>query len=219
MLWTNPLLLLTLLLENYMIRSDLFAWDLDDRIVALERQTGVVFAGRAVRAKELNIKTNELPNETIAQLTRDTHTLLTEIIFYERVVEWSGDCAAFLKELSAKVTDITSEKEYGRESSLRKGFRDVEENVDLLMASAKSMCGFQAGLKQRVQSQINVVNHPFPLKIESVSNRFQLYSFIAQIENSLNAKIAVSSVRDSSAMKTLALITTIFFTRNLHRCM
>jgi len=42
------------------------------------------------------------------------------------------------------------------------------------------------------------------------ANTEKLYSFIAQIDNSLNAKIAVSSARDSSAMKTLALITTLF---------
>jgi glutamate-1-semialdehyde 2,1-aminomutase len=38
----------------------------------------------------------------------------------------------------------------------------------------------------------------------------QLYSYIAQTDNPINAKIAVSSARDSSAMKTLALITTVF---------
>jgi len=38
----------------------------------------------------------------------------------------------------------------------------------------------------------------------------KLYSFTAQIDNSINAKIAVSSARDSSAMKTLALVTTVF---------
>jgi glutamate-1-semialdehyde 2,1-aminomutase len=37
-----------------------------------------------------------------------------------------------------------------------------------------------------------------------------LYSYIAQTDNPINAKIAVSSARDSSAMKTLALITTVF---------
>jgi hypothetical protein len=40
--------------------------------------------------------------------------------------------------------------------------------------------------------------------------RFKPYSVIAQIDNRPNAKMAASSSRESTAMKTLAFITTLF---------
>ena len=82
--WSHPVLLPILLLHNYMSRSDLFAMDLDDQVVALERQTGVVFAGRTVRSHEASIDPEKIPRDTIKNLTRDMHTLLTEIIFFEK---------------------------------------------------------------------------------------------------------------------------------------
>jgi hypothetical protein len=63
----------------------LFAWDLGDQVVALERQTGIVFAGRIVVENEGNIDPEKIPRDKIRTLTRDMHTLLTEIIFFEGV--------------------------------------------------------------------------------------------------------------------------------------
>lgn len=188
--WNNPMLLPMILLENYMMRSDLFAHDLGDQIVGLERQTGVVFAGRTVNSHELAIEPEQIPKGGIRKLTQDMHTLLAEIIYYERCVEWSLDCTGFLENCTRELSKSTlpDDKKY-----LKNETQEVLETIEYLAASAKSMCGFQRALKERVHSQIGV-----------------LYSFTAQIDNSINAKIAVSSARDSSAMKTLALITTIF---------
>ncbi|TVY51394.1 hypothetical protein LCER1_G005876 [Lachnellula cervina] len=188
--WANPMLLPIILMENHMIRSRLFAHDLDDQVVALERQTGVVFAGRSVRPKELAIQPEQIPKVSIRKLTQDMHTLLTEIIFYERVLEWSFDCADSLQKCTRELSKSTLPES---RTGLYESNRDILETIEYLAASRKSMSNFQRTSKERVQSQIGV-----------------LYSFTAQIDNSINAKIAVSSARDSSAMKTLALITTIF---------
>ncbi|CZR69349.1 uncharacterized protein PAC_19249 [Phialocephala subalpina] len=180
--WTHPLFLPILLVYNYRIRSHLFAWDLDDQVVDLERQTGVVFAGRTVRTKETSVLPESIPREKIRDLTKYMHTLMAEIIFFERVVEWTSDCNDWLESVADELYQLKVEKD-----------SEILEMIQFMRSDAKNFKGLVRALKERVQSQINV-----------------LYSYIAQIDNSINAKIAVSSARDSSAMKTLALITTVF---------
>lgn len=205
--WSHPILLPILLLQNYISRSNIFAWDLDDQVVALERQTGVVFAGRTVVASERSIDPEKMPRDKIKELTKDMHTLLTDIIFFERVVAWTVDCAAFL-EKSLKEIDMVEVQ--GREiNEWRRENREILEMLESIGTDAKSLCWLQKSLKERVQSQIGVVSGIPPQSLKQ-SLMKQLYSFVAQIDNSINAKIAVSSARDSSAMKTLALITTVF---------
>jgi len=154
-LWTNPMLLPTIILENYILRADLFAWNLDDQVVDLERQTGVVFAGRDVRIEERKIKSTDIPKQTIEKLTREMHTLHTQIIFYQRMVEWSVDCAKFLEGCANEFWSFTEYQIRRRES--RRPFRELSENLEFLHTTARQMCGQQGGLKQRIQSQIDVV--------------------------------------------------------------
>jgi hypothetical protein len=154
--WGHPVLLPILILHNYMFRSDLFATDLDDQVVALERQTGVVFAGRTVRSHEGNIDPEKIPRDTIKTLTKDMHTLLTEIIFFERVVNWTVDCAAFLEKVVKEGEDTEVE---GRERiTLVREDREILEMLESIGAHAMSLCACQKSLKERVQSQINVVS-------------------------------------------------------------
>ena len=207
--WGHPILLPIILLENYMQRSNLFAWDLGDQVVALERQTGVVFAGRTVFENEGNIDPEKIPRDKIRTLTRDMHTLITEIIFFERVVTWMVDCVGFLEKSGREID--TAEVEGQDKNARRRENREILEMLECIRADALCLCGYQKSLKERMQNQINVVCCHCPKPPEYITVLMeQLYSYIAQIDNSINAKIAVSSARDSSAMKTLALITTVF---------
>jgi hypothetical protein len=146
--WTNPMLLLVLLLENYTFRSHLFAWDLDDQVVALERQTGVVFAGRTAGSRAKSHTPESIPRDKIQVLTEDMHSVLTEIIFFERVVAWIVDCSSFL-EKSIGEMDLAGKGD---------GMIEILEFLGHISATATGMCGFQKSLKERVQSQINVVS-------------------------------------------------------------
>jgi hypothetical protein len=153
--WEHPALLPIILVENYISRSNLFAWDLDDQVVALERQTGVVFAGRLASASIGNIDPEKIPKNTIRDLTRDMHTLLTQIIFFERVVAWMVDCAAFLEKA---VRELDATEVEGRErNEWRRANREILEMLESIRADATSLCGLQKSLKERVQSQIGVV--------------------------------------------------------------
>jgi hypothetical protein len=153
--WGHPVLLPILILHNYNFRSDLFATDLDDQVVAVERQTGVVFAARTVRLHEGNIEPEKIPRDTIKTLTKDMHTLLAEIILFERVVKWTADCAAFLEK---SVREIEGTEVEGRErDTLRRENREILEMLESIGTHAMSLAACQKSLKERVQSQINVV--------------------------------------------------------------
>ena len=119
----------TVLLSNYLTRANLFAWNLDDKLIGVEKQTGVVFAGRNIEALEFTTDAVELPKSRITILTRDMHTLQTEIIFYQRVVEWSDECADFLASLTMRLLSGG-----GRE---RASYQEILESVEYLKQMAK----------------------------------------------------------------------------------
>lgn len=146
--WTHPLLLPVLVAHNYRIRSHLFPLDLNDQVVALERQTGVVFAGRVVKAEELNMLPENIPRQKIRRLTRDMHPLMTEIIFFGGVVEWITTCGEWLEALVKQVDDLDIVEERNNE---------ILEMVTYWRSDSESLLGHQKSLKERVQSQINVV--------------------------------------------------------------
>jgi hypothetical protein len=165
--WANPILLPIVLLENYQIRSHLFAHDLADKVVELERQTGVVFAGRTVNPSEFDIHPENIPKVGIRKLTQDIHTLLTEIIFYERVAEWSFDCAIFLEKSTTQLRNCLLPE---NKKKLVGETRETLETIEYLTASCKSMVGFQRSAKERVQSQIGVVGCPSAPHLDSFTD-------------------------------------------------
>ena len=98
--------------------------------MALERQTGVVFAGRTVRANEGSIDPERIPRDKIRTLTKDMHTLLTEIIFFERVVNWAVDCAAFLEKSVKELDGLEAEAQENH--VLRRENREILDMLESL---------------------------------------------------------------------------------------
>ena len=186
-LWAHPLLLPTILLKNYKNRSEVFTRMLDDQVVSLEHSIGVTFAGRLSAVPQLP----KVPSRgDMRKLTMGTHTVLTDIIFVSRVVAFNSKAAAYLLRTG---DEINSQLPPQRRVSLLHPSRELRETAQHMEFSATSVQGFCANLKERVSSQIQV-----------------LYSISAQTDNRLSARIAVSSGRDSTAMKTLAFITALF---------
>ena len=86
------------------------------------------------------------------------HTVLAEVIFFERVVEWSFDCANFLEKSTRELSkSLLPENRRG----LVRENRVMLESIEYLAATGKSMLGFQRSSKERVQSQIGVVGRAF----------------------------------------------------------
>ena len=190
-LWAHPLLLPTILLKNYKERAEAFTWVLDDLVVGLENSIGVTFAGRLRRNLATARQNPKLPSRSdMRQLTMGTHTVLTDLIILSRVVAFNRDSAAYLLRTS---DGISSHLTPQRCASLIHASRELRDTAKYMECSSNSLQGFCANLKERVLSQIQV-----------------LYSVSAQTDNRLSARIAVSSGRDSTAMKTLAFITALF---------
>ena len=190
-LWAHPLLLPTILLKNYKERAEVFARTLDDLVVGLENSIGVTFAGRLRRKLATAPQNSKLPSRSdMRQLNMGTHTVLTDLIFLSRVVSFNLDGAEYLLKASDEISCQTTPQ---RCASLVPASRELRETAKYMEFSSKSLQGFCTNLKERVLSQIQV-----------------LYSVSAQTDNRLSARIAVSSGRDSTAMKTLAFITALF---------
>ena len=190
-MWAHPLLLPTILLKNYKERAEVFTWTLDDYVVGLENSIGVTFAGRLRRKLATAPQNPKLPSRNdMRQLTMGTHTVLTDLIFLSRVVSFNRDGAAYLVKIS---DEISCRMPPQRCASLFHASRELRDTAKYMEFSSNSLQGFCANLKERVLSQIQV-----------------LYSVSAQTDNRLSARIAVSSGRDSTAMKTLAFITALF---------
>lgn len=190
-LWAHPLLLPTILLKNYKNRAEVFTRMLDDQVVSLEHSIGVTFAGRLRRDMSAVPQLPKVPSrDDMRKLTMGTHTVLTEIIFLSRVVAFNCNAAAYLLQTG---DEINSQLPPQRRVSLLHPSRELRETAQHMEFSSTSVQGFCSNLKERVLSQIQV-----------------LYSISAQTDNRLSARIAVSSGRDSTAMKTLAFITALF---------
>ena len=192
-LWAHPLLLPTILLKNYKNRAEVFARMLDDQVVSLEHSIGVTFAGRLRR----DMSTTPIPQlpkipsrDAMRELTMGTHTVLTELIFLSRVIAFNCHAAAYLLKTA---DELPSHLPPQRHLSLLHPSRELRETAQHVSFSSTSLQGFVSNLKERVSSQIQV-----------------LYSISSQTDNRLSARIAVSSGRDSTAMKTLAFITALF---------
>ncbi len=155
--WTNPMLLPTLFLDTYQYRAKIFAFDLTDQVTALEQQTGVVFAARTVKRSEMDVNPEEMPREKIRKLTQEMHTLLTEIILFETVTSWLIDCTKFLEKCLGELN-----KENGKD--MREN-REVLEMLEFMITDATSIAWCQKSMKERVNSQINVVSFTFALII------------------------------------------------------
>ena len=190
-LWAHPLLLPTILLKNYKERAEAFTWTLDNLVVGLENSIGVTYAGRLPQDMATAPQNSKLPSRSnMRQLTMGTHTVLTDLIFLSRIVSFNRDGAAYL----LKTGDgISSQMTPERRASLFHASRELRDIAKHMEFSSNSLQGFCANLKERILSQIQV-----------------LYSISAQTDNRLSARIAVSSGRDSTAMKTLAFITALF---------
>ena len=190
-LWTHPMLIPTIILKNYMNRAEVFGWTLDDEVLILENSIGVTFAGRLRRNMSTAPQNTKLPTRSdMRKLTMGTHTVLTEIIFFSRVIAFNRDCAAYILKIGGEMSPRFPPS---RRKSLFQASRELHSTAKYMEHSSNSMQGFCSNLKERVLSQIQV-----------------LYSISAQTDNRLSARIAVSSGRDSTAMKTLAFITALF---------
>lgn len=94
----------------------------------------------------MSVLPESIPREKIRDLTKYMHTLMAEIIFFEPVVEWVSDCNNWLEIFAGELYQLKVDKD-----------NEILEMIQFMRSDAKSFNGLPRALKERVQSQINVV--------------------------------------------------------------
>ncbi|KAL2808079.1 hypothetical protein BJX63DRAFT_52752 [Aspergillus granulosus] len=188
-LWNKPLTLPCILLNDYLKRLQHFSSiDLTRRVTYIEEQLGVTKVGRR-NSKTLTYQPGANRGKPVERpqaewLTTQINTQLTRLLFTARGPKWNYETATLL---------VDTEKELlGSQSQALMG-NEILQMLDHNISLAKSMEDHILGLQKRLELQLNV-----------------LYSFVAQTDNRLSARLAAVAGRDSTSMKILAFITTIF---------
>lgn len=201
--WAHPMLLPVLLLQNHFFRAEAFSSFLDDAVLELEHVIGVSFPSRSGAPVQGHSRGDLL------DMTTHMHATMVQILFVTRVCHWENCYAAFLLKIHDEVANLIA---FDESPSTEELSAELREAIEYSTSSITNHGDFVRTLKDRVQSQLEVVRTsslPTSLLRANTCN-FQIYSFIAQYDARISAKIAVSASRDSTAMKTLAFITAVF---------
>ncbi|KAL4944952.1 hypothetical protein BDV06DRAFT_209826 [Aspergillus oleicola] len=192
-LWNEPLTLGCIILTNHLRRLQKFCTDdLTPCVMKIEQQLGVTRVGRRNSEGLSRIKiggkdTAGQPVERLRAeyLTVDINTELTRARFTSHNPKWNYEASNLLLKVAREISRA-KEQYIEVDNEL---LSILEHNVTL----ARSIEDHVLGLQKRLELQLNV-----------------LYSFMAQTDNRLSARLAATAGRDSTSMKILAFITTIF---------
>ncbi|CZR66397.1 uncharacterized protein PAC_16298 [Phialocephala subalpina] len=175
-----PLLLCELLTDKYTREVDLSG----KRILAIEGFIGVNDYTDAPR---------ELKMETNFDFTRVSQSLNGEVSRLANYEKWVTSCANLIKE-------VLGGRHFQSTGDLISPKTAFERVMIALKEHGESILGRNVGLEARIQCQQKIAQ----VQIQTV------YNLLAQRDNKLNISIAAASKRDSTAMKTIAIVTMVF---------
>lgn len=200
--WRHPMLLPVILIQSHFFRMEAFSSFLGDAVLELEHAIGVAFPKKSAPVQDHS-------REYLFETTTKMHATMVQILFATRVCHWETGYAAFLLKTHDEVVNLL---DLERPQSMDEISAELREAIEYSTSSITNHGDFVRTLKDRVQSQLEVVCSPSPQpsNLELTNTHLKIYSFIAQYDARISAKIAVSAGRDSTAMKTLAFITAVF---------
>lgn len=201
--WTHPLFLPAALLQNLCHRTEISTGLLNAKLIDLESDIGVTFAGQARHGRSLE---NWPADIDIKSATIGLHSTGAQIVFVSYVCEWACDCTRFLLDL-AKEIEVMS-------PALSRTSMELSEYLTYELCSISNTARFVRGYKERVQAQINVLFSAVSQRDNANAleyNRFaNKQNEIGQAQNELSIKIASSTKKDSIAVMAFTFITAIF---------
>ena len=159
-LWTQPMLLPTILLQHHISRAENFCtFQLDDQANRLQYQLGMSRAGRLHRLRgPYGDPAGERPiNDTkvnLHNLTGEMNTCITELIRFCQVSDWECDCIEFL---ARAIDEIASTAEFRAEGGSPE-VREIRECIEYLASAARGLKGHNNKVKERLQADFNVVS-------------------------------------------------------------
>ncbi|KAL6231382.1 hypothetical protein BDW75DRAFT_233667 [Aspergillus navahoensis] len=190
-LWDHPLMLPSIVLSQHLRRLQHHCnRDLTPSVMGIEAQLGVTRVGRrnfeATSRSSSTLKSGPVARAQFEHLTVAINTQLTRVGFTARSPKWNYEASALLVRV---MTEIAAFRPALRSEANEEILGVLDHNITL----AKSLEDNVLGIQTRLELQLNV-----------------LYSFVAQTDNRLNARLAATAGRDSTSMKILAFITTVF---------
>ncbi|KAF3022626.1 hypothetical protein E8E14_013883 [Neopestalotiopsis sp. 37M] len=193
-LCAHPLLLPVLVLAGYRRNMERYRAHIDKSILALEQETGFGASGFLVTAYNAGSGRRDFHIESALVRLQSQQTELSNLA---NVSRYSESLAAFLKDANNRLSASLNWEDH---AAVMKAEDGVVHMLELVTSQAKTCTSVAQALKERVQSQTNLI---FSL-ISSEENRISRH--VAEE----SAKVAISSKRDSMAMKTVAVLTMIF---------
>jgi hypothetical protein len=206
-LHANPLSLISLLFEEHGYSCEIYRAELDKDVVEMERQTGHTSIAISLFRQ----------NPDYERLTRDLNACKTSLIFMDNITLFEKGIGDFCKETLETLELLRHERGL---DTLPTGQRvaatqQLDYHLNLSHLRRIQACS----LERRVQTQISVVRQHITDTPNCIwlSDILQLYSLISQRDSKINIlvaedskKIAMAAKRDSTAMKTISVLTMVF---------
>ncbi|KAI5457568.1 hypothetical protein BGZ63DRAFT_494864 [Mariannaea sp. PMI_226] len=188
-LWTHPLLLPVILLQEHLFRAYLRNSELWRIVQSIEKNLGVTRSGPLVMA-EFGV-TNEMKQiiakeEDRIRLTAILNTAAADISGVIRVLKWDQQYTRFPHRVKDRIDKYHGQGPLSVCSELASAIEFLDSHV----SSAEDFAG---SMRSRLDLQLNV-----------------LYNLIAHASADLNLRIASMAGLDSAAMKTLTFVTIAF---------
>ncbi|KAM7194451.1 hypothetical protein V8F20_007977 [Naviculisporaceae sp. PSN 640] len=197
---SNPLLLPAIILKDHVTQIQSFLdWKLISEVGEIEKQLRVTKSARLGVARRRDGKLNDRRKNDLEELKRlmadeqqrtdlttDLNTTLTDTLNLLTVMKWDQRYCQFLMDVQERIR------------KLNKGaYAPPDDGLDAILryldCNLQSNIGYVETMVARLNLQLSV-----------------LYNLAAQTETDLTSRMTRAAVLDSSAMKTLALVTAIF---------
>jgi hypothetical protein len=156
----NALEILAILFEQHCFATEKARQQADDRIVSMERKTGMTSLIGAYGGKH-----DQVDHE---KLIKDLHACNTDLIFLDNSLQFEAEMGRFCRETVAKFEDLNT-TQCGK--ALSAPDRDaIFQRIDYYLDSSRWRRTQALSLMKRVKTQINVV-----------SNAYQRISYFAEL--------------------------------------
>ena len=202
-LWHHPVLIPATLISLFSERIQTNRHKVADKLVELENEMGVTWAGRSKAKRSLKNWPEDLD---VKQVTIGLNSTGASILYLSQTCLWAQDCITFLIQI-AQETGQSHEH-------LWLGSRELQEALEYESSALEGVSLTMKTKKERIQAQLNVLYSAASQKENAIALQ---YSRIAQEQNEiairdsqLNTKIASSTKKDSIAMAIFTFITALF---------
>lgn len=202
-MWHNPLLVPTILISLFSDRIQANRLKVADKLVDLENEMGVTWAGRSKAKHSLKNWPEDLD---VKKVTIGLNSTGASILYLSQTCVWAQDAITFLTKLTQEIGTYRPEL-WLTSMELKEALEYEASALDGVSLTMKTK-------KERIQSQLNVLYSAASQKENAIALQYsrmaQQHNDIALKDVQMNTKIATSTKKDSIAMAIFTFITALF---------